>query len=154
MGTFRINEKGFTMQVQWIFEGCKSELKKQCRSYWAKKQERLNRLLSGIPHGAKHLRIAIFYNQAQVEQFEARGVRKVPGRTLVAQFAEVELLAVLDSLADKLIAATKKFKERSSHFIRQNRKKHITEDLLEAESLLAWDEKAKRKESFFIRRGP
>lgn len=137
------------MQVQWTFEGCNSKLKDNCRSYWEKKQERLERLLSSIPHGSKSLRLTIYCSTERVECFEARGLLNLPGRSLAVQFSDIGIFAVLDGLADKLVLAAKKFKERSSHFIQQNRKQLIAEDMFEAEALLVWDEKEDRKKSFF-----
>jgi len=137
------------MQVQWTFEGCKSKLKEKCRSYWEKKQERLERLLSSIPHGSKVLRLTIFCYSEKVERFEARGVLILPGRSLAVQFTHLELFPVLDGLSDKLVSAAKKYKEQSVHFVRRKRKKQISDDLLAAQSLLLWDEEADRKKSFF-----
>lgn len=137
------------MQVQWTFEGCANATKEKCRTYWYKKQERLERILSGIPFGSRKLRIAVFNHRNKIEQFEARGVLNLPGRSLAIQFSHADLFAVLDGLSDKLVAAAKKFKERSSRVVRESRKQQIAEDLFAAESLLAWDVKADRKKSFF-----
>jgi ribosome-associated translation inhibitor RaiA len=137
------------MQLQWNFEGCANTTKEKCRTYWDKKQERLERILSSIPLGSKKLRIAVFNHRDKVGQFEARSVLNLPGRSLAVQFSHADLFAVLDGLSDKLVAAAKKFKERSSRVVRESRKQQISEDLFAAESLLAWDVKAERKKSFF-----
>jgi len=137
------------MQLQWSFEGCANTTKEKCRAYWDKKQKRLERILSSISLGSKKLRIVVFNNRDKVKQFEARSLLNLPGRSLAVQFSHADLFAVLDGLSDKLVAAAKKFKERSSHVVRENRKQQVSEDLFAAESLLAWDVKAERKKSFF-----
>lgn len=137
------------MQVQWTFGGCSSNTKRTCRSYWKKKQGRLERVLSGIPQGSKILRLTVYCHQEKVNRIEARGVLVVPGRSLAAQLSGIELASVLDGLADKLVLATKKYKERSVQFSRQKRRQQITDDLLAAQDLIVWDETAARKESFF-----
>jgi DNA-directed RNA polymerase specialized sigma24 family protein/ribosome-associated translation inhibitor RaiA len=137
------------MQVQWTFDGCASKTKGRCRDYWEKKHERLERLLSSIPADSKKLRIRVYCYPDQVNRFEARGVLNLPGRALAVQFSNLELFTVLDGLSDKLVSAAKKYKEQSVHFVRQKRRLQSSDDLIAAQPLLTWDEKAERKESFF-----
>lgn len=137
------------MQVQWSFEGCDKSIKNRCRNYWEKKQERLERILYGVPAGLKKLRLTLYCHKAQVDAFEARAILNMPGKTLAVQSSDLQLNAVLDDLADKLVSAGQKRKEQSAHFVRQRRKEQTSADLLAVQPLLSWDIKSDRKDSFF-----
>lgn len=137
------------MQVQWTFEGCADTTKEKCRAYWKKKQERLQRLLTGIPADTRKLRLAVCYQEEQINTFEMRGVLRLPGRTLAAQYSHHQLSAAVDGLADKLVTVILKYKQQSTRFIRRQRRHRISEDLAAVQPLLVSDKKADRKESFF-----
>lgn len=137
------------MQVQWSFEGCENNIKNNCRSYWGKKQQRVERILSSVPDGSKKLRLTLYCHDGQVDKFEVRGIMNLPGRTLAVQSTDLELNAVLDELADKLASAAQKYKDQSFHFLRHRRKQQTSDDLFAAQPLLSWDIKSDRKDSFF-----
>lgn len=137
------------MHVQWSFGGCDKNIKSRCRNYWEKKQERLERILSGLPAGSKKLRLALYYNKAQVDTFEARAIMNMPGRTLAVQSSDLQLNAALDDLIDKLVTAGQKHRAQSVHFVRQRRKEQTSADLLAVQPLLSQDIKSNRKDSFF-----
>jgi DNA-directed RNA polymerase specialized sigma24 family protein/ribosome-associated translation inhibitor RaiA len=137
------------MQVQWIFEGCAAPTKEKCRAYWEKKQQRLERLLAGIPSNSKNLRLAVYHQAEQIEKFEVRGVLLLPGRTLAVQSVHQFLFAALDGLADKLVSVSQKYKRQSAQFVRRQRRQQISDNLVAAQPLLVSDKTADRKESFF-----
>ena len=137
------------MQVTWTFEGCAGPTKEKCRAYWEKKQQRLGRLLAGIPFSSKRLSLAVYHQAEQVEKFEMRGVLQLPGRTLAVQFSHQLLFAALDGLADKLLAVSHKYKRQSAKFVRKHRRQQISDDIVSAQPLLVSDKKADRKISFF-----
>ncbi len=137
------------MQVQWLFEGCAGPTKEKCRAYWEKKQQRLIRLLAGIPSNSTRLRLAVYHQAEQIEKFEVRGVLLLPGRTLAAQFSHQFLFAALDGLADKLVSVAQKYKCQSAQLVRRQRRQQISDNLVAAQPLLISDKKADRKESFF-----
>lgn len=137
------------MHVQWSFEGCDKSIKNRCRNYWEKKQARLERILSGVPAGSKKLRLTLYCHNDQVDAFEARAILNMPGKTLAVQSSDLQLNAVLDDLADKLVSAGQKHKAQSAHFVRQRRREQTSADLLAVQPLLLRDRKSDRKESFF-----
>ena len=70
------------MITRWVFHDCGENIKNHARSYWEKKQQRLERLASVISKNEKSLRMVLYFHEKRVKQFEARAIMEVPGRSL------------------------------------------------------------------------
>lgn len=136
------------MNVQWSFKNCSGSKKSQIRSYWEQKQVRIDRLLSESP-GPRNIRISIYFYEDRVNQYEARAVLEVPGRSLAVQVSEMMVNAVLDNLADSIARSVRKYKDLVRHTYRQQRKERNAADLDMALDILRADKKSNRKDSFF-----
>ncbi len=137
------------MITRWAFHDCSEKIKNQARSYWEKKQQRLERLTSVIPKDERRLRMVLYFHEKRVSQYEVRSIMEVPGRSLTVQASDMELSAALDRLIDLLVAAVRKYKEMIKQTYRLQHRKRNTADLESALPLLFEDEKKKRKESFY-----
>ena len=136
------------MNVQWSFKNCSGLKKSQIRSYWDQKQVRIERLLRETP-GPRNIRISIYFYEDRVNQYEARAVLEVPGRSLAVQASEMMVNAVLDDLTDSLARSIRKYKNLVRHTYRQQRKERNSSDLDMALGILSADQKSNRKDSFF-----
>jgi|GEM_PF-3281323 len=137
------------MRIQWSFEGCDNTIKSTAQKYWEKKQQRIERVLSRAPRGSLKMRLAIYYNDSQVNAIEARAIIHLPGRTLAVESTAPELYEALDGLTDKIVASCLNYKSKQSRFLRRRRKKQTSAELFEAQPLINSDRKAERKQSFF-----
>ncbi len=137
------------MNIQWFFSNCSKKIKSEIRTYWQHKLSEIERLASVIPTSAKKIRLSVYYHPKRVEQYEARAVLEIPGRSLAVQSSAVTLTATLDTLADGLAAAVQKYKNLVHHTFRQQRKQRNVADLASSLPMLIEDEKSNRKESFF-----
>ncbi|MFT5698586.1 MAG: DNA-directed RNA polymerase specialized sigma24 family protein [Desulforhopalus sp.] len=137
------------MMTQWAFHDCSENIKVAARSYWEKKQSRLERLAAVIPKGERLLRIVVCFHERRVDQYEVRAIMEVPRRSVAVQASDMSFSAALDTLIDLLVASVRKYKKMSRHMYRLQTKERIRADLDAALPLLVEDEKKNRKESFY-----
>ena len=137
------------MITRWTFHDCSEKIKNNARSYWEKKQQRLERIALLIPKEEKSLRMVLYFHEKRVKQYELRAIMEVPGRSLTVQASDMELSAALDILIDLLVAAVRKYKEMIKQTYRLQHRRRNTADLESALPLLFEDERKKRKEAFY-----
>jgi ribosome-associated translation inhibitor RaiA len=99
------------MKTEWTFRRLNQSTKDELRSYWAKKESRLERLLGRFPEALRDLTVAVA-RQTAPDRLAVRAALHLPTRTLVAEVIEREPNEVLDKLCDVLAGEIKRHRDQ------------------------------------------
>ncbi len=136
------------MQTHWVFNDCAEGVKAQMRSYWEKKQPRLEKLLQHFRPDLQYLGLT-FYRHAHPPCFEVRAALHLPTGTLVAEETEKDFSRALDRVADVLAREIKRHVERLRRDHLYRRKVRRRERLAAARPFLERDAASGRRAAFF-----
>lgn len=135
------------MRVEWVFHKC-HHIRGRAKSYWARKQARLERLLSTYADDLCGLRFTVYWHEQQ-EQFEVRAVLSLPTGTLVARSTCGTINGSLDAICDELVRSVKKHRHQLRKDYVYRRRRQDRESLSAAGALLRDDVARNRKHAFF-----
>jgi RNA polymerase sigma factor (sigma-70 family) len=136
------------MRTHWVFNDCGEGLKSQVRSYWEKKQPRLERHLQHFRPNLAFLGLTL-YRQVHPPGFEVRAALHLPTGTLVAEETEKDFAPALDRVADVLAREIKRHVERLRRDHLYRRKGRRREGLDAAGPFLERDASSGRRTAFF-----
>lgn len=137
------------MEMRWTFHQC-DRAKAHAREYWAKKTQRLARLLTNYGSDVKPVNLTL-YNHAEQVQWELRAVLHLPTGTLTVEDTSPTLNEAIDNLTDKLASSIGRHKNelRKRHLHRG--RKHRRRQFASASEFLVRDAAANRTSAFAAR---
>jgi len=139
------------MSQHVVLVGCDEAIRRSVESYWEKKLPRIQKLLRLYRPDQQEVRLTL-HAHARPQQkpfFEGRAVVHLPTGTVVAEDHNHDPQALIDRLADTLVADLKRHQERVRRDYLYRRKRRARSDLSAAGPLLQRDQEAGRWEDFF-----
>lgn len=139
------------MTLRLVLHGLDEPLTADLKSYWLKKQPRLEKLLVPYRPDLQDVRLTVHRHQQNPQRawYEGRSVVHLPTGTLVAEANDEEPPPLLDRLADTLAREIKRHKERVRKDYVFKRKGRARADLSASGPLLERDRAVGRREDFF-----
>jgi len=136
------------MQTHWVFNGCTESVKERMRTYWEKKQPRLEKLLQHFQADLKYLGLAVYWH-TRPPRFEVRAALHLPTGTLVAEEEDKDFMRTLDRVADVLAREIKRHVARLRREHLYHRKARRLEALTSSSPFLERDAASGRRMAFF-----
>ncbi len=136
------------MKTQWTFKNNEID-KPRVESYWAKKQPRIERLLSNYHDDLRELRLALYRHHGEQGPWELRAVLQLPTGTLVTEETGPDWRECIDVVADELVRQIKRHKEQVRKDYLYRRRRVRREDQSTAGPYLERDRTENRSEAFF-----
>lgn len=139
------------MSQHIVLVGCDEAQRRSVESYWDKKLPRIRKLLGMYRPDQQEIRLTLRAHARpnQKPLFEGRAVVHLPTGTVVAEDSNHDPQALVDRLADTLVADLKRHQERVRRDYVYRRKQRARADLSAAGPLLARDQESGRREDFF-----
>jgi DNA-directed RNA polymerase specialized sigma24 family protein/ribosome-associated translation inhibitor RaiA len=139
------------MSQHIVLVGCDEAIRRSVESYWERKLPRIQKLLRAYRPDQQELRLTLHAHArpSQKPFFEGRAVVHLPTGTVVAEDQNHDPQALIDRLADTLVAELKRHQERVRRDYVYRRKQRARADLSAAGPLLQRDQEAGRWEDFF-----
>jgi RNA polymerase sigma factor (sigma-70 family) len=143
--------KESVMSSHLVFNGCDDAVKARLEPYWAKKLQKLQKLLVPYRTDLQEIDLTVYCHQQspQREWYEARIAIHLPTGTLAAQANDKDPRVTLNRATDTIISEIKRHKERVRHDYLFKRKSRHRADLSAAGPLLQRDVEGGRREDFF-----